>query len=120
VPYRAKCGSEVAHRLRGEVVKEMGSGVQGLCPVVGRERRLKEEAADHVGSGANVAFDMNVLGRGVGAQETRLNTVGEKEGARDEVVELAAIVTLKGTNRVTELGGDPGEEVCEGGQGVRL
>jgi hypothetical protein len=45
--------------------------------------------------------------------------VGEK-GARVGVVELATIVTLKGTNWATELGGDPGEEVCEGGQGIRL
>jgi hypothetical protein len=35
------------------------------------------------------------------------------------VVELAAVVTLQGTNRVTELGGYPGE-VCEGGECVRL
>jgi hypothetical protein len=35
------------------------------------------------------------------------------------VVELAAIVTLQGTDRA-ELGGDPGEEVCEGGERVRL
>jgi hypothetical protein len=30
------------------------------------------------------------------------------------------IVTLEGTNRATELGGDPGEEVGEGGERVRL
>ena len=35
------------------------------------------------------------------------------------VVELAAIVTLQGTDQA-ELGGDPGEEVCEGGERVRL
>jgi hypothetical protein len=43
----------------------MGSSVQGLCPVTGRERRLKEEATDHVG--ANDAFDLAVLGRSVRA-----------------------------------------------------
>jgi hypothetical protein len=36
--------------------------VQGLCPVAGRERRLKEKAADLVGGGANDAFDPTVLG----------------------------------------------------------
>jgi hypothetical protein len=36
------------------------------------------------------------------------------------VVELAAIVTLQGTDRTTELCGDPGEEVCEGGERIRL
>jgi hypothetical protein len=39
--------------------------------------------------------------------------VGEKEGARDGVVELAFIVTLEGTNRSTELGRDLGEELGE-------
>jgi hypothetical protein len=29
-------------------------------------------------------------------------------------------LSLKGTNRATKLGGDPGEEVCEGGKGVEL
>jgi hypothetical protein len=98
----------------------MGSGVQGLCPVAGRERRLKEEATNHVGGDVNDSFGPIVLGRSVRARETQLNVVGGKERARRRVVELAAIVTLKGTNQVTELGGDPGEEVCEGGKGVRL
>jgi hypothetical protein len=110
-----KVGSRVAHRLRVEAVEEMGSGVQGLCPVAGRERRLKEETTDHVGGGANDAFDPTVLGRSVRAQEAQLNAVGE-EGARGGVVELLAIVTLQGMNRVTELGGDPGEEVGKGGK----
>jgi hypothetical protein len=38
-----------------------------------------------------------------------LDVVGE-EGARDVVVELAAIITLDGIDRVTELGGDPCEK----------
>jgi hypothetical protein len=36
---QGKVGSGVAHRLRGEAVEEMCGGVQGLCPVAGRERR---------------------------------------------------------------------------------
>ena len=98
----------------------MGSGVQGLCPVADRERCLKEEATNHVGGGANDAFRLAVLGRGVGAQETQLNAMGEKEGARGVVVDLAAVITLKGTNRTTKLGGDPSEEVSEGGERVGL
>jgi hypothetical protein len=31
----------VAHRLRGKTVEEMRGGMKGLCPVGGRERRLK-------------------------------------------------------------------------------
>jgi hypothetical protein len=43
-----------------------------------------------------------VLGRGVRAQEMQLNAVGEEEGARC-VVELAIVITLKGTNRVVNV-----------------
>jgi hypothetical protein len=52
-------------------------------------------------------------------REPQLNVVGE-EGARGVVVELAVVITLKGANRATKLGGDPGEEVNEGGERVRL
>jgi hypothetical protein len=69
----------VAHRLGGKTVEEVGGVVQGLCPVAGRERRLEEKAADHVGGGANHAFCPTVLGGGVGAQEPQLNATGEEE-----------------------------------------
>jgi hypothetical protein len=88
----------------------MCGGVQGLCPVAGRERRLKENAMDHVGGGVNDAFGPSVLGRVVGARETHLNAMSE-QGARGVVVELVTIVTLEGTDRATELGGDLGKEV---------
>jgi hypothetical protein len=39
---------------------------------------------------------------------------------RGVVVELAAIITLEGTDRATELDGDRGEEVGEGGERVGL
>ena len=39
---------------------------------------------------------------------------------RGVVIKLVAIVTLKGTNRAMKLGGYPGEEVREGGEGVKL
>jgi hypothetical protein len=116
---QSKVGSGMAHRLRGEAVEEMGGGVQGLYPVAGRERRLKEEAAYHIGGGANHAFGPAILGSGVGARETQLDVMGEEERARG-VVELAAIITLEGTNRAMELGRDPGEEVGEGGECVGL
>jgi hypothetical protein len=118
-PIQGKMGSGVAHRLRGEAVEKMCGGVQGLYPVAGRERRLEEKATDHVGGGANDAFGPVVLRRGVGARGTQLNAMGE-EGARGVVVELAAIITLEGTDRATELGRDPSEEVGEGGECVRL
>jgi hypothetical protein len=72
----------------------MRGGMKGLCPVGGRERRLKEKAADHVGGGANHALGPTVLSRGVGTRETQLDAVSEEERAGGVVVELAASVTL--------------------------
>jgi hypothetical protein len=63
---------------------------------------------------------MTVLGRCVGARETQLDAMGEEEGSRDVVVELATIITLEGTDGVTELGEGQGKEVGEGGERVGL
>ena len=57
----------MAHHFQRKAVEEMGSSIQGLCPVAGRERRLKEEATDHVGGVANDTFGLTVLGRSVRA-----------------------------------------------------
>jgi hypothetical protein len=111
---QGEVGSRVAHRLGGKMVEEVGGGVQGLCPVAGRERRLEEKAADHVGGGANHALCPAVLGGGVGARETQLNATGEEELPRGMVVKLAAVVALQCTDRASELCGYPGEEVSEG------
>jgi hypothetical protein len=69
----------VAHRLRGKTIEEMRGGMKGLCPVGGRERRLKEKAADHVGGGANHALGPAVLSRGLGTRETQLDVARKKE-----------------------------------------
>jgi hypothetical protein len=47
----------------------VGGDVQGLCPVAGRERRMKEKVADHISGGSNDALGPTVLSRGVGARE---------------------------------------------------
>jgi hypothetical protein len=47
VPYGAKWGVGVAHRLRGKTAEKVCGGVQGLCLVAGRERRLEEKITDH-------------------------------------------------------------------------
>jgi hypothetical protein len=65
------------------------------------------------------AFCSTILGRGVRARETQLNVVGE-EGARGVVLELAVVITLRGTNWAMELGGDPDKEVSEGGERVGI
>jgi hypothetical protein len=117
---QGKVRCRVAHRLRGKTVEEMRGSMKGLCPVGGRERRLKKKAADHVGGGANHALGPTVLSRGVGTRETQLDAVGEEERTGGVVVELAAIIALQGTDRAPKLSGYPGEEVSEGGERVGL
>jgi hypothetical protein len=66
---------------------------------------LKEEAADHVGCGANDSIDPAVMGRSVRAREAQLNVVGE-EGARGGVVELSTVI-IKGHKPGDEIGWRP-------------
>jgi hypothetical protein len=56
----------------------------------------------------------------LGGSITQLNATGEEERPRGMVIKLAAIITLQCTDGATELGGDPGEEVSEGGKCVEL
>jgi hypothetical protein len=104
-------GGRVIQRLQGKAIEEMCRSVHGLYPVDGRKRRLKKEAANHVSGSANDLFGLAVLRISVRTRESQPNVVGEKERARGGVVELMTVITLKGTNRATELSGDPGEEV---------
>jgi hypothetical protein len=67
----------------------------------GKERHLKEKAANHIGGGSNKVFGPTVLGRGVGARETQLNATSEKGRPGGVFVEPMAIVTLQGTDRAT-------------------
>lgn len=85
------------HRLRGKTVEKMSSSVYGIYPIAGKKRRLKEEAVDHVSGGANNPFVTTVLRGGLGARESQLNTVRDKE-MRGGVVELVAIIILEGTD----------------------
>jgi hypothetical protein len=83
------------------------------------KKRLKEETVDHVSSGVNNPFVPTVLRGGVETRESQLNTVREKE-VRGGVVELVAIIIMKGTNRATELGGDPNKQMGKVVKGVVL
>ena len=102
------------------MVQEVGGGGEGLRPVGGREGGLEQKTTEHVVCGADHTLSPTILRRGVGAGESELNAVREEKGARGRVIELPAVVALNRANRTTELGGDPSEEVQEGGEGVRL
>ena len=47
--------SGMANRLGGEMIKEVGSGVQRFHLVAGGKRGLEEEATQHVGGSVNHA-----------------------------------------------------------------
>ena len=51
---------------------------------------------NHIGGGANDVFCPAVLGRGIGARKTQMDVMCKEKGARGIVVELVAIITLKG------------------------
>jgi hypothetical protein len=93
---QGEVGSRVAHRLRAKAVRVVCGGVQGLCPVAGRERRLEEKAMDHISGGTNHAFGPAILERSVGAREMQLDAMCEKERAGGVVVELAGHYHIAG------------------------
>jgi hypothetical protein len=117
VPYRAKWGVVWLTAFEGRRLRRCGCSrpLHNSWQVETPEREGNESCWWCV----NDAFDPAILGRGVGARETQLDTMGEEERTRGVVVELAAIMTLEGTDWATELGGDPGE-VGEGGKRVGL
>ena len=94
--------------------------MKSLSPEASRKRGLKEKGANGVGSGANHALGLAVLGGGIGARHTQLDTEREEESTRGGVIELTPIVTLDGLDGAAELSGHPGEEVVEGGESLGL
>jgi hypothetical protein len=103
-----------------KAVEEVGGGVQALSSEASRERGLKQKGAHGVVGGANHAFCLAILGRGIWARHVQLNTVREKEGTGGGVIKLAIIVTLDGLDGEAELCGHPSEEVQERGESIRL
>jgi hypothetical protein len=108
-----------AHSRR-ETVEEVGRGVEGLSPEMCREVCLEKKSADGVVGRADHALSLAVLGGGIRARHSQLHPVGEKEVTGGGVIELTTVVTPNSLNGEAELSGHPGEEVTEGGEGLRL
>jgi hypothetical protein len=80
----------VAYRLRGKTVQEVGGSVQGLCPVAGRERRLEEEAAEHISGGGGgcarpavgASWGRSAMGRERGGGQQGAAAKGERVSRR--------------------------------------
>jgi hypothetical protein len=101
-------------------IEEVGGGVQALSPEASRKRGLKQKGAHGIVGGANHAFSLTILRRGIRTRHAQLNTVREEESSGGGVVKLTTIVTLDGLDGETELCGHPSEEVKERGKNIRL
>jgi hypothetical protein len=106
--------------LRGKANEKIGGNVQGLIPVVGRKRSLKEETTQHVGGGANHMLGSTILRGGVKTRHLQLHAVGEKEDVRHGVIKLTSIITLNNMDGTTELSRHPHKEIRKVGEGVIL
>jgi hypothetical protein len=110
--------SGVSNRLGGQTVEEVGGSGQGLSPVMSRKGCLKKQRAHNIVRCANHVLSPTVLRGRVGARHTKVDTAGEKEVTGRIVIKLPPVVALDTPDGVTELSGDPSEEVRPGGKGV--
>jgi hypothetical protein len=120
-------GRESRKNVVARVVKTtVPSGGKGVgCGNMGRgrwggERRLKEEATQHVVGGANHALDSAILRGGVRARHPKLHDVGEKECVRRGVIKLSSIIAPNGLDGTTELSQHPCKEMRKVGEDVKL
>ena len=116
----SEVGSGSVAGLRGKAVQEVRGGVESLSPVASWKGSLEQQRAHDIVGGADHALSLAVLGGGVGTRHPELDAVGEKEGARGGVVELAAVITLDSFDDAIELSGHPREKVRKSGERVRL
>jgi hypothetical protein len=65
-------------------------------------------------------LDLAVLWGSIGTQHLKLDTVREEESVGGGVIKLSSIIALDTPNGAAKLRGHKGEEVGEGGEGVRL
>ena len=117
---KSEVRSGVSNRLGGQTVEEVGGSGEGLSPIVSRKGGLKEQRAHDIVRCANHALNPTILRRRVGTRHTEVDAAREEKITGRIVIELAAVVTLDAPDGVTELSGDPSEEVRQGGKGVRL
>jgi hypothetical protein len=114
----SKVRSGVSNRLGGQTIEEVGGSGESLSPVVSRKGGLKEQRAHDIIRYANHALSPTVLRGRVGARHTKVDTTGKKEVTGHIVIKLPPVVALDTLDGMTELSGDPSEEVRQGGKGV--
>jgi hypothetical protein len=68
----------------------------------------------------NHVLDLAVLWGIVGTRQPKQDALREEESAGGGVIKLTSIITLDALDGAAKLCGHKGEEVGEGGEGVRL
>ena len=99
-------------------VKKEGGGGKSIRPKPRGHVGVKEQHADTVVKSANDTLSAAILLGRVRAREAEDGAVRRKEVADGSVVELFTVVSLKRKDRTTELSGDIGIQVSEGGENV--
>jgi hypothetical protein len=117
---KSEVRSGVGNRLGWQTVEKVGGSGEGLSPVVRRKGSLKEQGARDIVRCANHALGPTILRGRVGTRHTEVDAAREEKITGRIVIELAAVVTLDAPDGVTELSGDPSEEVRQGGKSVRF
>jgi hypothetical protein len=94
--------------------------VKALSLETGWKGRLEQQGAHDIVGGTNHALSLAVLRESVGTRHPKLDVVREEESAGGGVIKLTSIITLDALDGVAKLRGHKGEEVGEGGEGIRL
>jgi hypothetical protein len=104
----------------GEPIEEVSGSGQGVNPVGRWHGGLKKKGADNIVGGADHAFGLSVLLRGVGAGHAESDAVGKKERTRGGVVKLTPVVALHAFDGAAELGAYMSKKICNGRKSVGL
>jgi hypothetical protein len=68
----------------------------------------------------NHALDLAILWGSVGTRHPKLDTVREEESVGGGVIKLMSIIAMEASDGACKLRGHKGEELVEGGEGVKL
>jgi hypothetical protein len=102
------------------VVEEVGGRVKALSLVTAWKGSLEQQGAHDIIDGTNHAFNLAVLRGSVGTRHPKLDVVREEESAGGGVIKRTSIIALDAPDGAVKLRGHKGEEVGEGGEGVKL
>jgi hypothetical protein len=87
---------------------------------MGWKGRLEQQGAHDIIGGTIHALGLAVLQGSLGTRHLKLDAVREEKSACRGVIKLTSIIALDAPDGAAKLRGHKGEEVGEGGEGVKL